>query len=39
MLSVGTLVGALAGAPLGDFFGRKRGLMVSCVIFSGGAAM
>lgn len=39
MLSVGTFVGALSGAPLGDLLGRRMGLVWACVVFNVGAAM
>lgn len=39
MLSVGTCVGALSGAPLGDYVGRRIGLMVATIIFTIGAIM
>ncbi|CAK7235885.1 Plasma membrane low glucose sensor [Sporothrix bragantina] len=33
ILSAGTFFGALAAGPTGDFFGRRRGLVVSCIVF------
>ncbi|TFK67311.1 general substrate transporter [Pluteus cervinus] len=33
LLSIGTLVGALAGAPLADFLGRRYAMVVDCIIF------
>lgn len=39
ILSAGTFVGALAGAPIGDFIGRRLGLILTCLIFSIGVAM
>jgi len=39
ILSVGTFFGALLGAPIGDYVGRKNGLLVTTVIFCIGVAM
>ncbi|EIM86920.1 MFS monosaccharide transporter [Stereum hirsutum FP-91666 SS1] len=39
ILSAGTFFGALASAPVGDYLGRKWGLIFSCLIFSVGVAM
>ncbi|KAK6543542.1 High-affinity glucose transporter rgt2 [Orbilia ellipsospora] len=36
ILSVGTFFGALMSAQVADFFGRKRGLMISSVVFAVG---
>ncbi|KAI0264923.1 general substrate transporter [Gloeopeniophorella convolvens] len=33
LLSIGTLIGALAGAPTADFLGRRRAMQVECLIF------
>ncbi|KAF8225461.1 hypothetical protein L208DRAFT_1425435 [Tricholoma matsutake] len=33
LLSVGTLVGALAGAPTADMLGRRYAMVVECVLF------
>lgn len=37
ILSVGTVVGSLAAAPVGDYFGRRRSLVWSIGIFCIGA--
>jgi MFS family permease len=39
ILSAGTFFGALAAAPLADFIGRGRGLMVTLVVFSFGVIL
>ncbi|KAL0065168.1 Plasma membrane low glucose sensor [Marasmius tenuissimus] len=39
ILSAGTFFGALLGAPLGDFLGRKGGVIVGCLVFAVGVAM
>lgn len=39
ILSVGTFVGALLGAPIGDLLGRKWGIVLAALIFSVGVAM
>jgi MFS family permease len=39
ILSAGTFFGALTASPAGDFFGRKLGLMVSCVVFCFGVVL
>lgn len=39
ILSLGTFLGALLGAPLGDVFGRKPALQIGCLIFSLGVAL
>ncbi|KAI0033578.1 general substrate transporter [Vararia minispora EC-137] len=33
LLSIGTLVGALIGAPTADFFGRRRAMQLECLMF------
>ncbi|KAF4565658.1 hexose transporter hxt1 [Pleurotus pulmonarius] len=33
LLSIGTLVGALAGAPIADALGRRRAMIVECGVF------
>ncbi|CAD6893078.1 unnamed protein product [Tilletia caries] len=38
-LSIGTLLGVLLGAPLADFFGRRRAMSIECVIFSLGVVI
>ncbi|KZP01419.1 MFS monosaccharide transporter, partial [Calocera viscosa TUFC12733] len=39
ILSAGTFFGALIGAPLADWIGRRIGLMIACLVFSVGVAM
>ncbi|EJU03827.1 MFS monosaccharide transporter [Dacryopinax primogenitus] len=39
ILSAGTFFGALFGAPLADWVGRRPGLMFACLVFSVGVAM
>lgn len=39
LLSAGTFFGALTGAPTGDFFGRRIGLMVSTGVFTFGVIL
>ncbi|KAI8978166.1 AmMst-1 [Trametes punicea] len=39
ILSAGTFLGALSGAPAADILGRRIGIMLSCVIFSLGVAL
>jgi SP family sugar:H+ symporter-like MFS transporter len=39
ILSAGTFCGALLAGPLGDYLGRRMGLIASCVVFSIGVAM
>ena len=39
ILSAGTFVGALIGAPVADLLGRKWGLVLTCLVFSVGVAM
>lgn len=33
LLSIGTLIGALIGAPTADFFGRRRAMQFECLLF------
>ncbi|TFY76157.1 hypothetical protein EWM64_g7852 [Hericium alpestre] len=33
LLSIGTLIGALIGAPTADFLGRRRAMQAECLIF------
>jgi len=39
ILSVGTVFGALASAPIADHTGRRMGIIISCLVFSVGVAM
>ena len=39
ILSLGTFLGALIGAPVGDYIGRKWGVVTACAVFSAGVAM
>ncbi|KAF8489048.1 MFS monosaccharide transporter [Gautieria morchelliformis] len=39
ILSVGTVFGALASAPMADLTGRRMGIIITCLIFSVGVAM
>lgn len=39
ILSVGTFVGALLGAPIADHAGRKYGVVIAAVVFMVGVAM
>ncbi|KAJ1306737.1 hypothetical protein OPQ81_007725 [Rhizoctonia solani] len=39
ILSAGTFVGALLAAPVGDFIGRKWGVVLSTLVFSVGVAL
>lgn len=39
ILSAGTFVGALLGAPIADHAGRKYGVVIACVVFCVGVAM
>ncbi|PBK72410.1 MFS monosaccharide transporter [Armillaria solidipes] len=39
ILSAGTFFGALAGAPVADYIGRKWGIILACLVFSVGVAM
>ncbi|GJJ10398.1 hypothetical protein Clacol_004624 [Clathrus columnatus] len=34
LLSIGTLFGALLGAPIADTFGRRRAMTIECVVFA-----
>ncbi|OAX39836.1 general substrate transporter [Rhizopogon vinicolor AM-OR11-026] len=34
LLSIGTLVGALLGAPVADFLGRRHAISVECLVFT-----
>ena len=34
LLSIGTAIGALAGAPTADYFGRRIAMSIECAIFS-----
>ncbi|KAF8658186.1 hypothetical protein AX16_002108 [Volvariella volvacea WC 439] len=36
LLSIGTLVGALVGAPIADFLGRRWAMITECALFSVG---
>lgn len=36
LLSVGTLIGALLGAPTADFFGRRKAMSLECIVFIAG---
>ncbi|KAI0820915.1 general substrate transporter [Trametes gibbosa] len=36
LLSIGTLVGALVGAPTADYFGRRYAMSLECIVFSVG---
>ena len=36
LLSIGTLIGALCGAPLADWLGRKLSITLSCIILNVG---
>ena len=36
LLSIGTLIGALVAAPIADWVGRKKSIMIWCGIFSVG---
>ncbi|KAF8518002.1 MFS monosaccharide transporter [Hysterangium stoloniferum] len=38
ILSVGTVFGALAAAPIADWTGRRMGIIISCLVFSIGIA-
>ncbi|CAF4057848.1 unnamed protein product [Adineta steineri] len=38
ILSAGTFVGALSGYPVGDYLGRRYGLILACIIFSIGVS-
>ncbi|KAG6900322.1 hypothetical protein C0993_012519 [Termitomyces sp. T159_Od127] len=39
ILSAGTFFGALLGAPMADYIGRKWGIVFACLVFSVGVAM
>ncbi|KAF8916238.1 AmMst-1 [Mucidula mucida] len=39
ILSAGTFFGALLGAPVADFIGRKYGIVFACLVFAVGVAM
>lgn len=39
VLSIGTFVGALIGAPIADILGRKWGIVLANLIFCAGVAM
>ncbi|EPQ56379.1 MFS monosaccharide transporter [Gloeophyllum trabeum ATCC 11539] len=39
ILSAGTFFGALLGAPIADYIGRKWGIVLACLVFSAGVAM
>lgn len=39
ILSLGTFLGALAGAPVGDIMGRRLGIVLACFVFAIGVAM
>ncbi|THV05569.1 MFS monosaccharide transporter [Dendrothele bispora CBS 962.96] len=39
ILSAGTFIGALLGAPIGDYIGRKWGVVIGCLVFDVGVAM
>lgn len=39
ILSAGTFVGALSGAPISDYFGRRIGLHIAMAVFCVGVAM
>ncbi|KAH8980063.1 general substrate transporter [Lactarius akahatsu] len=36
LLSIGTLFGALVGAPTADFLGRRRAMQLECLVFCAG---
>ncbi|CCA70504.1 probable monosaccharide transporter [Serendipita indica DSM 11827] len=36
ILSAGTFVGALLGAPMADLLGRKNGILLACIVFAAG---
>lgn len=33
LLSIGTLIGALVGAPIADTLGRRKAIFVDCIVF------
>jgi SP family sugar:H+ symporter-like MFS transporter len=39
ILSVGTFVGALIAAPIGDRIGRRWGILVACFVFNAGVVL
>ncbi|KAI0669630.1 general substrate transporter [Trametes maxima] len=39
ILSAGTFLGALGGAPIGDAIGRRSGILVSCIVFCFGISL
>ncbi|EIW53906.1 MFS monosaccharide transporter [Trametes versicolor FP-101664 SS1] len=39
ILSAGTFLGALGGAPVADITGRRTGILISCVVFCLGVAL
>ena len=39
LLSIGTLIGALIGAPTADFFGRRNAMSLECLVFSAGVVI
>ncbi|KFZ23598.1 hypothetical protein V502_01925 [Pseudogymnoascus sp. VKM F-4520 (FW-2644)] len=39
ILSVGTFVGALTAAPIGDRIGRRWGILVACIVFTVGVVL
>ncbi|KAI0764293.1 AmMst-1 [Trametes elegans] len=39
ILSAGTFIGALAGAPAADFLGRRISIMLTCIVFCLGVAL
>ncbi|THH04805.1 hypothetical protein EW145_g5250 [Phellinidium pouzarii] len=39
LLSIGTLIGALLGAPIADFLGRRYAMSIECIVFSVGVVI
>ena len=39
LLSAGTFFGALGAAPVADYFGRRIGMMLECVVFCFGVIL
>ncbi|KAI5121771.1 hypothetical protein M0805_009582 [Coniferiporia weirii] len=39
LLSIGTLIGALCGAPIADFLGRRYAMSIECLVFSIGVVI
>lgn len=39
LLSIGTLIGALIGAPTADFFGRRNAMSLECLVFATGVVI